>query len=446
MSDRFENSSDRESTVFRGPANWFTLTVPGALRLKQTDAFIEVHRRAQHTESVHTDRSEQWSMTLYTAWIDVDEPQTHPPVFNPSTLFPKVSRSQTEPPLSISGRCQTWSGRSVQARSDAWWSVLLRLKSTYEWRLWVIEHDRIMVVASLQSAAGCRLDRDTLELCESLLNSLQFSDLPAMPPELFRREVLQLAQKHFPLLQVRTSGSFNVQLGESEINLSNFYRSYLQDPARLKRIVLPGLTTVVRLQEWGPDQLMPPLSTVCDRIMPMLYPDQDAEQGLSEFVKVPWVGGLSVMFVIDEDDTYRFVHRRMLGTWQLTVEEVEEIAIRNLDRFADQHPLEVTAVGESGRTRMLVPLEPNAYNSVRLLGRQLHRRLREILGPELVIGVPNRDFFVAVSLEHPDLVRQVHQRVLQDYQSMHHPLTNRLLVISADGVSEYCEPPPSPAP
>ena len=88
---------------------------------------------------------------------------------------------------------------------------------------------------------------------------------------------------------------------------------------------------------------------------------------------------------------------------------------------------------------MLVPVEPNAYNSVRLLGEQLHRRLRELLGPELVVGLPNRDFFVAVSLGHPGLVGQVQQRVIQDYQSMHHPLTSRLLVISADGVSEYCE-------
>jgi hypothetical protein len=65
--------------------------------------------------------------------------------------------------------------------------------------------------------------------------------------------------------------------------------------------------------------------------------------------------------------------------------------------------------------------------------------LRELFGPEVIVGVPNRDFFVAVSLNHPKLVNHVRDRVAQDYHSMHHPLTQRLLVISADGVSEYCE-------
>ena len=229
------------------------------------------------------------------------------------------------------------------------------------------------------------------------------------------------------------------RIGESEINLANFYRSYIHEPERLSRIVLPGLTTVVRLQEWGPEQLMPPLDDIAHRIMPMLYPESDADVNLAEFVQVPWVGGLTVMFVLDEDSTYRFVHKKMLETWELTIDDLEELAMENLELYARENPLEVTLIGENDSPRMLVPVQPNAYNSVRLLGDHLHSRLREMLGPELVVGVPNRDFFVAVSLKHPQLVGQVRQRVIEDYQSMHHPLTQRLLVVSADGVSEYCE-------
>ena len=95
-------------------------------------------------------------------------------------------------------------------------------------------------------------------------------------------------------------------------------------------------------------------------------------------------------------------------------------------------------VGEDDDARMLIPVIPNPYNSARILGEGLHEQLRNVLGAELLVGIPNRDFFVAVSLRHPELVEQVQERVQQDYQSMHHPLTNRLLVISADGVSEYC--------
>ena len=103
------------------------------------------------------------------------------------------------------------------------------------------------------------------------------------------------------------------------------------------------------------------------------------------------------------------------------------------------NPLEVRVLGEPDDPGILVPAHPSAYNTSRLLGQHLHSRLRELLGAEVVVGTPNRDFFVAVSLRHPHLIEQVQQQVAKDYQSMQHPLTSRLLVISADGVSEYCE-------
>jgi hypothetical protein len=45
-----------------------------------------------------------------------------------------------------------------------------------------------------------------------------------------------------------------------------------------------------------------------------------------------------------------------------------------------------------------------------------------------------------VSLKQRGLIEQVRQRVREDYATMHHPLTERLLLISPDGVSEYVDP------
>jgi hypothetical protein len=272
-----------------------------------------------------------------------------------------------------------------------------------------------------------------------MLKSVRFAPTPAMPPEPFRRHVMGLARKHFPLLKVLAKGRFAIELQGSEINLSNFYRSYLQQPESLDQVILPGLTSVVRLQEWGPDQVMPPLDEVEDRIMPMLYPEEDAAETLKDFVQLPWIGGLTQVFVIDEDDTYRFVHDSMLQQWDLSMESLQELAMENLDSYAADHPMQVNLIGDEQDPQMLVPINPDPYNSARILGRTFHQRLRELFGPEVIVGVPNRDFFVAVSLNHPTLIGHVRDRVVQDYHAMHHPLTQRLLVISADGVSEYCE-------
>ena len=428
--------------MFRGPANWFSLTCPAELEVQQTESFIEIRAVGEHPTDTDSDSEAappKWAMTLYAAWIDESEPESSVASFDAETLFPTVIRSSPTQTLPSESCRKSWAGISRHRFQGPLWRRMFRKPATYEWRLWIFEHEQVMVVASLQSRSGLALEASTVAVCERTLRSLEFAETLASPPEVFRGEVVELGRRYFPLLSIKPAGSFGLQIEDSEINLANFYRSYLQRPDNFRQIVLPGLTTVVRLQEWGPDQLMPPLDEISDRVMPMLYPESEAETTLKDFVRLPWVCGLAVMFVLDQDDTYRFVHHRMLQSWQISEGDLQELAMENLNTFAQENPLEVTVIGEDDDVRMLVPVNPNAYNSVRLLGPELHGRLRKLLGAELIVGVPNRDFFVAVSLNHPGLVPDVQQRVLQDYQSMHHPLTSRLLVISADGVSEYCD-------
>jgi len=415
---------------FQGPANWFRCSYPNSVEFRQKESVIEVRPEA-------TGVSAEWSMALYAAWVDNEGSSESTPSFSVSTLFPSVVRSQQGTPLDMDVENRNWSGLSRRRVSGPWWKRLRR--QAYEWRLWILEHRNVMLVASLQSAPGKPLDAETIQQCTSILESVRFAPTPAMPPEAFRQEVLALAKKHFPLLEVASRGRFAISLQGSEINLSNFYRSYLQQPESMAQVILPGLTSVVRLQEWGPEQVMPPLEEVEDRIMPMLYPDEDAADTLKDFVQLPWIGGLTQVFVIDEDDTYRFVHESMLEQWDLSTESLRELAMENLHTYGVQHPMQVNLVGDEDDPQMLVPVNPDPYNSARILGDTFHKRLRDLFGPEVIVGVPNRDFFVAVSLNHPRLISHVQDRVIQDYHAMHHPLTQRLLVISADGVSEYCE-------
>ena len=447
----FHDSGLPEDTrvTFRGPANWFSLDAPSHLHLEQTEAFLEIkpvvadgQAKANSGSGSSTDNSipkPPWSLTLYAAWVDNSDPQKSSSSFEASSLFPSVVTSKPALPLELPGKCNTWMGMSRDVSEVSWWKQLFKPARKYEWRLWVVEFREIMIVASLQAEVGEPLDPNTVEICEELLNSILFAENFAKPPMLVREEVAQIAKEHFPLLESGPTGSFSLLVDGSEINLSNFYRSYIHSPERIKQIVLPGITAIVRLQELGPEQLMPELELVAEQIMPMLYPEDEADESMADFVRIPWVGGLSVMFVLDEEESYRFVHGRMLEHWGISVERLEEMALENLESYSDENPLEVSLVGEDDDARMLVPVNPSPYNSVRLLGAKLHGRLRQVLGAELVVGVPNRDFFVAVSLDHPELIGQIQQRVVQDYQSMHHPLTSRLLVISADGVSEYCE-------
>jgi hypothetical protein len=66
-------------------------------------------------------------------------------------------------------------------------------------------------------------------------------------------------------------------------------------------------------------------------------------------------------------------------------------------------------------------------------------KLREVVGGDVAVGLPGRDFFVAVSVKASEVLQHVRQKVVEDYGQMDHPLTDRLLLLTADGVSEYFE-------
>lgn len=447
--DRHSDSRFDDWRLCRGPANWFTFLCPDSIEVRQTQTVIEIRLKklvaggaplaAKSTTAPQSIGTElPHVLSIVTWWDDSNRDELRRNSPDLSVLFPEVVALQPESPLDISAVNESWSGTSRRLKSACWLARIFGRRSSFEWRLWTVRHEKLMIVATIQSPDRRPLNREFLKLCEMLLSTLELADQPAWPPDVFLKQVIDVARHHFPLLQTSASRGFSVRLGQSEISLSNFYRMYLQQPQNFRRIILPGLATVVRLQELGPDQLAPSLEQVKQRILPILSSEDDPRS--DERVQMPWVGGLSVGYVVDEDDSYRYVHQRMIEAWNLSPDDLHDLALQNLRRYSATHPLEVTMVGDDDNPRLLMPVKPDAYNCSRVLDPDFHGQLRELFGPELIVGVPNRDFFVAATLKDPELIAQIRKRVDEDFSTMHHPLTRRLLVVSADGVSEYCGP------
>jgi uncharacterized protein YtpQ (UPF0354 family) len=152
---------------------------------------------------------------------------------------------------------------------------------------------------------------------------------------------------------------------------------------------------------------------------------------------MPWVGGLVVLYVVDESHAYWYIREDLLETWGLPPDDLHEIALANLNRYFDEAPMEFTVAGEEDGPRLLIPARPDAYNTSRLLSEPFHEKLRGVLGGEFAVGTPSRDFFVAVSLDSSETVEHVRKKVEDDFQQMDHPLSDRLLLVTHDGVTEY---------
>lgn len=270
------------------------------------------------------------------------------------------------------------------------------------------------------------------------------------PPAEFADRVVRLARARFPLIDCRRVDELQIQFGSSNVNLFNFYRSFVGNPEAFEQIVLPALTTVVQMQELGPDHTSPPLERVRDRVMPMLYPQASWESGFPNFAGLEWVAGLAVLYVVDEAHSYWYIRDELLQRWGIGVDELHQFALENLEAYFQKRtmqlaghpraPTEGASLGpaEEVGPRLLMPHSPDAYNTTRLVSSGFQAKVRELLGGDFAVGVPSRDFFVAFSLDSTETTETIRHKVAEDFSSMDHPLSDRLLFVTADGVSEYC--------
>lgn len=374
-------------------------------------------------------------LTISSFWMEERPTASIESMLDLDRLFPRRKSVRPLKTPTSADEALAFEGLSPTDPAGRWWHRVLGKTTWRKWRVWFVRRGPVnLILLYLQTGPH---DPETETLATMVVNTLSFSEDPACPPEIFARRVLDLAKRKFPLLACEQAPDFQIKVGESSVNLFNFYRSYVNSPQNFEAIVLPALTTVVQVQEWGKSQIEPSLDDVRDRIMPMLYPEDVWQERFPTFVGNAWVGGLVVLYVVDESQAYWYIRGDLLDKWEMSPDELHDLAMSNLNKYLEEQKMEFTLAGDLDGPRLLMPTRPDAYNSARLLSERFHLQLREIMGGEFAVGVPSRDFFVAVSLDSQETIDHVRRKVEEDYQQMDHPLSERLLLVTRDGVTEY---------
>ncbi len=374
-------------------------------------------------------------LSLNAFWLEPGQAVSLDRIVDIERLFPRRRRVQELKSPTTGGAVLALGGESPRDEPGAFWQRWLRPVRWRHWRIWCLAQSPVYVLALYLQTGNHDPEAETV--ASMIVNTLVLNPTPPVPPEVFARQVLDLARRKFPLLDCESAPDFQLSLGESKVNLFNFYRSYVNAPEQFEDIVLPALTTVVQVQGWGKAQTEPDLADVRERIMPMLYPEDVWREQFPNFIGAPWVGGLVVLYVVDESQAYWYIRGDLLTHWGLSVDDVHDIAMQNLDRYFEEQPMEFTLAGEESGPRLLMPTRPDAYNAARLLSDAFHFKLRELFGGEFAVGTPSRDFFVAVSLDSTETVEHVRKKVGEDFRQMDHPLSERLLLVTLDGVTEF---------
>ncbi len=409
-----------------GPADWFDCRIPPKWAYTQDEDAIVAYSPDGRAR-----------VTLRSFW----HPSRHATpkeVLDPRSLFPGAFALRKLAPLQIE---QASFGVSGYVPAEPERPLLRRVLAPApkrSWQAWAVRSGSVCVIATIEQTSDAPVSRAQLRACRRILDTLDFHEHPVAPPEEFTKTVFHVARRRFED-EVAEHKRLQLAVGDARISLLNYYRAYVREPETFDEIAEAVMENIERLLNWDGSDLEVDLDLVRDRIMPMLVPESVWRDSLTEFVSAQWIAGLRIMYVVDEHDAYWYIREELLDSWDLDPENLHEIALLNLHDYFERDPSEITAVDNGNGPRLLMPANADAYNSVRLLHQPFHRRLQRLLGPEFAVAIPNRDFFVAVSLKSTEILERVRGKVASDYQTMDHPLTDRILLVSTDGVSEYCD-------
>lgn len=258
--------------------------------------------------------------------------------------------------------------------------------------------------------------------------------MSSMPrePEAFVERVATMLRGMHPAFTIEAGGAKELIINGRRLDLENLYRMVNHEPARGSEIVEHYLGQLFAGDAAQLGHMS--LEFARPRIMPRIQPESIFEHLTREMVAhVPFVNDTAVVFVIDLPQMTVSITTEQMVRWGLTVEDLDDIARKNLDTYAPELEVQLVESKEGGRAAIVS--EQDGYDAARLLLTNLFRRLAPQLGGDFYVALPARDMFLALSPD-PDLfVKRLHDRVEQDYRRLPYPISSDFFLVTRDGVA-----------
>jgi hypothetical protein len=256
--------------------------------------------------------------------------------------------------------------------------------------------------------------------------------MAAVSREQFLDQVLRIIPEKFPLVKLaRGEAPFSLRVNGHVAPLENIYRAAQLRPDEMRHLVERWLVELLRASEGTPDR-NGSFDELRERIYPMILGDRgdDAHRGI---VTQPLVDGLTVGYAIDSDRTIAYILEPHFATWGISRDDLHEAAINNLVKRSESMNAHA-AQDEEGKINLILFQTMDGYDASRLLLPTLHEKLREHLGSPFAAAVPNRDILLCFRNDD-ETIERLKEQIAEDYRQMPHQVTDKLLLITPDGIA-----------
>ncbi len=257
--------------------------------------------------------------------------------------------------------------------------------------------------------------------------------MAAINREKFVQQVIDVVREKFPVAKVaRAEQPFTLKINGQLASLENLYRSAVLQPEQMTSFIEEWMLEMVRASEGTPDHNAP-FAELSDRVMPVVLRADSVDPHAPTMVTQPLVAGLMVAYAVDSQRSLWYIPQTMMETWRITLDEMHDKAMENLVSRSDAIAAHA-AQGPDGQINLILFQTMDGFDASRILLPTLHSRLREHLGSPFSAGIPNRDIMLCFR-DDEETVGRLRQQIRADYAAMPHPVTDKLLLVTADGIA-----------
>lgn len=258
------------------------------------------------------------------------------------------------------------------------------------------------------------------------------SEMSAPTREQFIERVLKVVPTRFPLVKLaRGEQPFSLRVNGNVVSLENIYRVVTLQPNDTRHHIERWMVELLRAAEGTPDRAGT-FDELRDRILPMVIPE-NADQAYTHTVHQPLVSGLMVAYAIDSDRTITYIPREQFESWNVSEDDLHETAIENL--VGRSQALSAHAAQDDRENINLILFQTgDGYDASRIMLPTLHDRLREHLGSPFAAAIPTRDILLCFRNDD-ETIALLREQIADDFRRMPHQVTDRLLLVTADGIA-----------
>ena len=253
----------------------------------------------------------------------------------------------------------------------------------------------------------------------------------------FLNHVADVIARRFPRIAVeRNDGDFAMRLNGFWASMENLYRTVAGEPDKVDERVEDWVREMMKAAEGLPDdEEASSFERLRKRILPMVMADTLPEAAQSSILRQQLITGLAVAYAIDSERSITYVPPKLFERWNVPLDDVHEAALDNLVARSETLAAQA-AQDEDGRVNMIIVQTMDGYDASRILLRGLHDRLREHLGSPFLAAIPNRDILPCFRND-PETIERVGPQVANDYRTQPHSISDKLFLITADGIAPY---------